>query len=292
MCYMALVKHAWWPLALAGGLIAFSLWTFWLAVRPPRIAVPGTPGDHGLPFQELAIAGDDGVRLAAWLIPARAPGGPAVILLHGYPAEKADLLPIAAALHPAFTTLAVDLRYFGRSEGRATTLGGREGRDLRGAVDLLAARGFTRIGVFGYSLGGAVALLGAAGDSRIAAVAAYAPFADLRLLGRDLYAVFWVLKYPLVELMRGWAWLVFGADITRPSPAMAAAALTIPVLLMASRDDEQIPFRHAERLAAALAQNPRAEIQIGRGRHNERAPDFERRLVEFFTRHLSPRTEG
>jgi dipeptidyl aminopeptidase/acylaminoacyl peptidase len=217
------------------------------------------------------------------------PGAPddrALILLHGYPAEKADLLPIAAAFHPDFTTLLVDLRYFGQSEGRATTLGHRERFDLGRAIDALAARGFTRIGVFGYSLGGAVAILGAAEDPRIRAVAAYAPFSDLAVLAGEVYAVFWLAKHPLVALMRLWSRVFLGADITRPSPASAAARLSIPVMLVHSRDDEQIPFAHAERLAAALRDNPRVDLHFGRGLHNDRAPDFERRLTAFFVKHL------
>jgi pimeloyl-ACP methyl ester carboxylesterase len=209
-----------------------------------------------------------------------------VVVLHGYPANKADLLPIAGALHSRFTVLLVDFRSFGTSDGRVTTLGFRERADLRAAVDALAQRGHTRIGVFGYSLGGAVAILGAAEDRRIRAVAAWAPFADLRVLARDLYGVFWVLKYPVVELMVLWGRLFLGGDITRPSPEIAAARLTIPVQIWASRDDDQIPFTHAERLQKALANNPRAEFQFGRGLHNERAEGFERRLVEFFARSL------
>jgi fermentation-respiration switch protein FrsA (DUF1100 family) len=54
------------------------------------------------------------------------------------------------------------------------------------------------------------------------------------------------------------------------------------VQIWASRDDEQIPFAHAERLQKALAGNPRAEFQFGRGRHNEAAEGFVRQLVEFF----------
>ncbi|MBI1736819.1 MAG: alpha/beta fold hydrolase [Candidatus Rokubacteria bacterium] len=282
------------PLVILGiavaGLLAFSLWSFWLAVRPPRIAIPGTPAQYRLRAEDVTITADDGVKLAAWLIPAGAARPPAetpvVVLLHGYPANKADLLPLAGALHPRFTTLLVDFRYFGASEGGATTLGFRERRDLQRAIDLLAARGHTRIGVFGYSLGGAVALMAAADDPRIRAIVAWAPFADLRLLGRDVYRIFWLLKYPLVELMVVWGRVFLGGDITRPSPEMAAARLTIPVLLAASRDDEQIPFAHAERLQAALAANPRAEVDFGRGLHNERADDFDRRMFEFFTRHL------
>src|SRR5207247_11197752 len=187
-------------------------------------------------------------------------GAPAVVLLHGYPAEKADLLPMAAALAPRFTVLLLDQRYFGASGGRATTLGFRERADVVRAIDFLAARGFGPVGVFGFSFGGAVALLAAAEDPRIRAAAAYAPFADLTLLGHELYAWLWLLKYPLVGMTRVWARLFLGHDITRPAPVEAAARLAVPVLAIASRADAQIAFAHAERLRAALAANPRAEF--------------------------------
>jgi hypothetical protein len=280
------VKALVWTVVACGAVLVVSLWTFWMAIRPPRLAIPGTPQDFRLAAETVTITTDDGVKLAAWLIPATAVSAPVVVLLHGYPANKTDLLPIARALNPRFTVLLVDFRSFGDSEGRATTLGFRERADLRAAVDALARRGHTRIGVFGYSLGGAVALLGAAEDPRIRAVAAWAPFADLRMLARDLYGMFWVLKYPFVELMVLWGRLFLGGDITRPSPEMAAARLTIPVQIWASRDDDQIPFAHAETLQRALAGNPRAEFQFGRGLHNERADGFERRLIEFFATSL------
>ena len=269
-----------------GAVLMLSLWIFWMAVRPPRLTIPGTPQDYRLAAEDLTLTTADGVKLAAWLITAAAPGAPAVVILHGYPANKADLLPIAGALHARFTVLLLDFRSFGKSEGRVTTLGFRERADLRAAVDALAQRGHTRIGVFGYSLGGAVALLGAAEDPRIRAVAAWAPFADLRVLARDLYASFWVLKYPFVELMVLWGRLFLGGDITRPSPETAAARLTIPVQIWASRDDDQIPFAHAERLQTALGNNARAEFNFGQGLHNERAADFEHQLTAFFAKSL------
>ena len=277
-------------LVACAALLAVSLWSFWLAVRPPRITVPGSPREYRLPSEDVTVVADDGVKLSAWLIPAaptRPPAEtPAVVLLHGYPASKADMLPIATVLHPRFAVLVVDHRYFGASEGSATTLGFRERRDLQRAVAVLTQRGYVRIGVFGYSLGGAVALLAAAEDPRIRAVATWAPFADLRVLGRDVYGIFWLLKYPLVELMMLWARVFIGADITRPSPESAAARLTIPVLLLANREDEQIPFAHAERLQRALAKNARAEFVFTAGLHNERSSDFEKRVHDFFTKSL------
>ena len=265
----------------AGAFVALSLVSFWLAVRPPRLAVPLVPADLGLTVESVTITADDGVRLAAWLVPRV--GAPAIVLLHGYPADKADLLPIAAALAPRFTVLLLDQRYFGQSGGRATTIGFRERGDLRRAIDFLAARGFGPVGVFGLSLGGAVALLAAAEEPRIRAVAAYAPFADLRSLGYELYGWLGWLKYPFVGLLRGWSLVFFGHDITVVSPERAAAALSVPVMLVASREDEQIPFAHAERIRRALAHDPRNEFEFtDRGRHGELPRGLEASLMRFF----------
>ena len=267
--------------------VALSLVSFWLAVRPPRLSIPLAPADFKLAVEEVWIPTADGLRLSAWFVVK--PGAPAIVLLHGYPAEKTDLLPLAAALARRFTVLLVDLRYFGRSEGRVTTLGLRERDDLRRTIDALAGRGFDRVGVFGFSLGGAIALTTAVDEPRIAAVAAYSPFADLRMLAHGLYAWMGPLRYPFVGLMRVWSRLFLGADVTAYSPVAAAARLSIPVYLIASRDDEQIPFAHAERLREALGANPRAEYEfMDRGRHGVMAPDVEQRLEQFFLRALAP----
>src|SRR5213083_45317 len=150
------MRLALYAAVLVAGFVGVSLLVFWLAVRPPRLTVPLAPRDFGLAVEDVAITTDDGLRLAAWLV-AR-PGAPAVVLLHGYPADRADMLPIAAGLASRFTVLLLDQRYFGESEGRLTTLGFKERRDLGRALDFLATRGVGAVGVFGFSLGGAVAL--------------------------------------------------------------------------------------------------------------------------------------
>ena len=145
------------------------------------------------------------------------------------------------------------------------------------------------MGVFGFSLGGAIAITAAVEEPRIRAVAAYSPFTDLRTLAHELYAWMGPLRYPFVGLMRLWSRLFLGADVTAFPPVVAAARLAIPVYLIASRDDEQIPFGHAERLREALAANPRAEYEfMDRGRHGFMAPDVEGRLERFFLRALAP----
>lgn len=271
---------------MIGLLVVMSLAQFWLAVRPPRIAVPLHPAQFGLAPEEVTIAAADGTRLAGWFL--KRPGAPGIVLLHGYPADKADLLPLAAALHQRFTVLLVDLRHFGKSEGRVTTLGVEERQDLKRAVDFLATRGVSPVGVFGLSLGGAVAIMTAAEEPRIRAVVAYAPFADLVQLGHDLFRWLGPVRVPMVALMRLWSRLFLGIDIAARSPAGAARGLDIPVLLIHSREDEQIGFAHAERLHGALAANPRARFYfLEHGRHAELPADFTRRVTEFFTESLA-----
>src|SRR5207244_12466191 len=95
----------------AGGFVLMSLMSFWLAVRPPRIAAPLRPEDFRLTVEDVTITADDGVKLAAWLVPRA--GAPAGVLVHRYPAERAALLPRAAALARRFAVVLVDQRYSG-----------------------------------------------------------------------------------------------------------------------------------------------------------------------------------
>lgn len=278
------MRLALWAAIALGAFLAFSLLSFWLAVRPPRIHVALEPREFRLTPETVTLTTRDGVRLAGWLLPR--PGAPGVVLLHGYPADKADMLPLAAALATEFTVLLYDQRYFGASDGHATTIGHRERDDLSRALDLLEARGVRRAGVFGLSLGGAVALMTAAEDSRVAAVAAYAPFSDLATLGHELYWWMGPARRPFVATVRAWSRLFLGVDIARPSPAEAAARLRIPVWLVHSRSDDQIPFSHAERLGAALAGNARAIVEPVDGPHGALPDAFEARLAEFFRRGL------
>src|SRR3990167_3821058 len=168
--------------------IGISLWSAWLVTHPSRIESGLTPPNYNLPFEEVVLATKDGVSITGWFIPAPATQKPALVILHGYPAEKGDMLSIASALQSNFNIFLIDFRYFGKSGGSFTTLGTNERLDLEAAIDFLESRGFKKVGVLGFSFGGAAAILQAAYDPRVIAVVSYASFADLTLLGKDAYS--------------------------------------------------------------------------------------------------------
>lgn len=276
--------------------IGISLWSAWLVTHPSRIESGLTPKNFNLLFDEIALTTKDGISISGWLIPAPDPPfgselkgelqKPALIILHGYPAEKGDMLFIADALHLDFNILLIDFRYFGKSGGSFTTLGTNERLDLQAAIDFLELRGFKKVMILGFSLGGAAAILQASEDPRISAVVSYASFADLTLLGKDSYARLPVIREALIPLMKFWAELLWGIDTTH-SPKLAAQKLTIPILVIHTREDEQILFRHAELLRDALKNNQHAEFYFPEtGLHGELPKNFDERVKNFFLKSM------
>ncbi len=273
--------------------IGIGLLSAWQVTHPARIEIGLTPKNFNLPFEEIALITKDGISIAGWLVPSRVEGfistavsqKPALIILHGYPAEKGDMLSIANDLHSDFNILLIDFRHFGKSGGSFTTLGTKERLDLEAAIDFLASRGFEKVGVLGFSLGGATAIMQAAQDTRIGAVVSYASFAGLTILGKDIYTHLPIIREALIPLMKFWMKLLWGID-TSLSPQVAAQNMQTPILIIHTKLDEQIPFRHAELLRDALKDNRRAEFYFPEeGLHGELPTDFDERVKNFFLKY-------
>ncbi len=281
-----LTRMPWYVLIFVIGFAGVSLWSAWLVTHPKTIESGLTPTSFKIPFEEVTLETKDGVAISGWFIKNDSPKKPALVIIHGYPAEKGDMIFIANDLRSDFNLLLIDFRSFGKSGGSFTTLGARERLDLASALDFLEKRGFKKAGVLGFSLGGAVAILTARDDPRIAAIVSYASFADLTILGQETYRNLFIFRYPLVELMKFWSRIFWNVD-TALSPAEAAGRLAIPALIIHTKPDEQISFRHAELLKEALKGNTKAEFYFPeKGRHGELPNDFEERVKNFFLKYL------
>ena len=266
------------------GFAAISLWNFYSVIRPSKIDISLSPSDFGLAEEVVSIKSSDGLNLSAWLFEniETKKKKRAIIILHGYPADKRDMLSFAAHLHRNFTVLVPDLRSFGESEGAYTTLGIKERGDVSSVIDFLESRGYEEVGILGFSLGGAGGFLSAAEDYRIKAIASYASFSDLPALGEDVYSKLFIFKKPMVNLMLLWSRLFFHESVRDVSPVLAAQKISIPILIIHPKQDEQIPFAHAMRLKEALKDNQNAQFIFHEGRHGDLPEDIYERLRVFF----------
>jgi len=265
-----------------------SLWGFYISIRPPKFISTITPRDLGLDFEEVTFVTKEGITLRGWFIPSATEGKtpPTIILLHGYPADKGDILPSMTFLNQKFNLFLFDFRYLGKSDGNYTTVGARETKDLKAAIHYLKSRGIEEVGVWGFSLGGAVALMTAPETPEIQAVVSESSYARLDLLAPQLYRIP-IIKYPLGYLSGLWAKLFLGINIKEVSPTAAAKNLTIPILIIHSKKDKVIPFSHALLLEEALKNNPKAEFwfQENLG-HTEFNIKYKKHISDFFEKNL------
>jgi fermentation-respiration switch protein FrsA (DUF1100 family) len=180
-----------------------------------------------------------------------------VVLVPGIEGDKSDrhVLKSASVYAKAgYSVLMIDLRAQGGSEGERVTMGYKEVRDVRGALLWLNERGFApgEVVLHGFSLGGAT-VLRAAPESGVAAVVEESAYSDLPLiLWQQLPEESGLPSFftPGIFLM-GKLFLGIDPWAVRPEDARRLCQEGIPLLIIHSKDDEVVPFEHAERIRKA-----------------------------------------
>lgn len=267
-------------------LLLVSLWGFYWAINPLRITSEQTPATYGAAYRDVAFMTGDNIYLRGWYIPSSKIDRPTLILLHGYPADKGDLLSFAIYLHDEFNILMFDFRYFGQSSGDYTTAGKMEVNDLRAAISFLNQNGIFDIGVLGYSMGGAVALMTAASSPSVRAVAVVSSYAHLNWIAQEYYKIP-LLRYPLAEITGLLSRFFIGVNIHHVSPVDYIADIKKPLLLIYSKNDSVVPYRHALAMQnAAKGQSNVEFILMDKATHGEVIVKVQQTIKQFFIKNL------
>ncbi len=232
-----------------------------------------TPAAEGMPYRDVELATEDGVRLHGWFVSAERPRG-VLLFLHGNAGNISHRLEsIRIFRELGLSVFIIDYRGYGRSEGSPDEAGLHRDalaawRYLREVENVPAER----IVLFGRSLGAAVAAWLAAREQP-GAVILESAFTSAADLAAELFP--WL---PVRLLLR------FEYD-TRA----ALAGVRAPVLIAHSRGDEIIPFAHARQLHAAAGE-PKAMLEM-RGGHNDgfllSQPHYQDGLARFLEQHLA-----
>jgi pimeloyl-ACP methyl ester carboxylesterase len=216
----------------------------------------------------------DGVPIAGWYVPsaqADDTSAPTIVLVHGWGANKSEVLKYAVPFHDRFAVVAIDLRNGGRSGKDETTWGLREQLDLRAILDWLErTKRPSHIVVMGNSMGGGTAIIEAATDPRVEALildSTHARVAD-PLARRLLVEEGQPVSVPGAPAILAGAWLRTGLNFTDADPVKFIPALgNRPLLIIHGTDDViDLPARSAEvnRAAAQKAGVP-VELQMCQG---------------------------
>ena len=256
----------------------------WLYVRQahylyfPGRQVACTPADAGLAFEDLTLTTADGVRLAAWYVPAE--NARATLLhCHGNAGNIGDRVDIVRLYHNlGLNVLIFDYRGYGRSSGTPTEPG-TYADALAAWTYLTVTRGIPpqAIVVGGQSLGCGVAswlaaqvkpgaLILESGFTSVPDMAARIyPFLPARRLAR--------IRYDSLERL---------------------PRVTCPVLVAHSPDDEIVPYAFGQRLFEAA--NQPKEFLVLQGSHNDgyidTGPAYGATIIRFVDRHIARAMPG
>lgn len=277
---------------LLATVLLVSFLAFWMSIKPPKWPITKTPADYGMDFEKIAFQSTDGINLLGWFVPAQQISDKTIIMMHGYPASKSDIVDLGLFLHDEYNLLFFDFRYMGESEGKYSTAGALEVNDLLGALDYLRKEkaGYAeRIGTWGFSLGGAVGLMAMEKSDEIKAVVADSAYAELGLMIEGLYSRFGFLKNPFVFSTKAWARLVLGLKTGDVSPQSSVTRSNIPILLIHGKLDKEILSQNS----IMIYERARGEKDlwlidgIGHGAaYFSEQQEYEQRVKDFFKKFL------
>ncbi|NIS83245.1 MAG: hypothetical protein GTO14_24280 [Anaerolineales bacterium] len=266
------------------------------ALISPNPSIPAeTPADYGLAYWEISLETEDGLRLAAWYLPALEGNGTALVLVHGMGANRAALLPTAAILSQhGYSLVLIDLRSHGQSQGDWVSYGYYEGLDVLAAVEFLVEeKGFgrERIGFLGVSLGGAAVIRAASLSDVPHVLVVVSTFHSLPAAIEDGFNQVSALpRWPFAPLVVGLAERRFGLGMGELDlVAMMSRFSPRPVLLIHGAEDGVIPIHHHQALHMGASGMAESWVVVGMGHEDPAHYDpvaFERRLISFLDRAL------
>jgi uncharacterized protein len=260
---VALFVFGWVPWFL-GGMATTHRFRF-----PDRENQGLSPASFHIPFDDVAFASADGVRIRGWWVPATDPRG-TVVMAHGLNRSRLEMVRKVPFVHErGWNALLIDLRHHGESGGTATTLGVKESDDVLAAAAFARSRGGAPVVLWGVSLGAASVMLAAARDPEIAGVicdSSYRNLKDtvehhLRLLRGWRWWLRFVPVWPVADEVLFWMGERGGFDPAAADVLGAAAHLgRRPALFVANSDDWRMPKQIAFDLQAAVG--PSAEVLV------------------------------
>ncbi len=243
-------------LFVAAGYVVLVVLVYFMQGRMVYLAeVPGrtltmTPADVGLTYQDVSIETTDGVTLHGWFIAGQS--SQVLLFFHGNAGNISHRLDSIWQFQSlGLSILIIDYRGYGQSTGRTTEMGMYRDADAAWRY-LIESRGIVAndIVIFGRSLGGSVASR-LASENQPLALIVESSFTSIPDIAQDLYP--WLPA----------RWLSRLNHATREY----VRDVRCPILVIHSRDDEIIPFRHGETIFAS-ANEPRTLLTL-RGGHND-----------------------
>ena len=290
------------------GIAALDFYFIHRLTHPPRTELFGSPRDFQLILQrpmwfEEKWKNSDSTQSVGWLL-SRGKPAPAIILSHGYGANRSELLTLSFELWKAgYNVLVYDLRGHGESPVKWSGLGTYEKDDLFSAMRFLRNRTNEtgqplldgRIGLYGVDIGGYTSLVASGQDPMVKAVAVDSVCPDVsrfmnhqlrRMVGSDSDMASKLVDSRWTTDLTNFAMQLYLMRREDSAPAFdSVATLTGRKILFITGKDSG-PFGAMTRELYNAARDQKQMIEVEQTRlirlYDKASSDYDEKVVAFF----------
>ena len=236
-------------------------------------------------FKVVKLKTKDNLILDAWVIPVPHSKG-TIAIFHGNGSEKSANLSQSNTFNEmGYSTLLVDFRAHGKSEGNTCTIGYREAEDVKLAYDYLKNNGEKNIILYGISMGAATITKAIADyDLTPEKIILEMPFASLSETAEGKMRMARLPAEPLAALLTFWGGTINGFWAFAMKPKEFVKKIKCPVLLQWGKKDKGVTENEINELFKDIP-SPKKLVKYENSGHEnlcENEPDKWEDTVEEF----------
>lgn len=208
------------------------------------------------------------LKIESWYIKVPNAKG-TVILFHGHGASKSKVLNESEYMNSiGYSTLLVDFRAHGGSDGKVCTIGFDEAEEVKLAFDFISKSGEKDITLWGISMG-AAAISRAMSEYKLAAtrVILEMPFGTLQDAVKGRVRTMGLPQQPIATLLTFWGGTEQGFWAFNHNPRYYVKSIDCPVLLQWGALDARVTREEIDEVYANIASKEKKLVVYGESKH-------------------------
>lgn len=239
------------------------------------------------------VMSSDGLKIAYWYFPVKNAKA-VIILVHGYsnPGGKSLATSHVSYLRDAgYSTVLIDLRAHGESDGHQITLGMTEWKDVSAMTEKMRSlpeNQSLKIGLYGVSMGAATSIVTAGTTHQADFVIASVPYKSINSLFEYQIQQQGYPSAIFLPLMKLAAKLEFPANYLNYTPEKNIKNIHVPILILAAAHDKEVKPQDAKDLFNS-ANQPKEFYEID-SPHDifwYQPDEFKKRVLDFLKKYAN-----
>lgn len=259
-----------------GSTLAISAYVGWNLTHPAHNKIVETPVKYDLKYESISFTSQlDSIELKGWWIPAQSNNNitnsnKTVIFGHGYrdtrDMSKIHALALAKRIaQEGYNVMLFDFRNSGESEGKVTSVGLFETKDMLSAIEYAKFnKKSDKISLIGWSMGAAVSIIAGTESPHVNAIIADSSFSDLDTYLKTNLPVWSDLpSFPFTHQIMSLLPILERMDPKIVSPYKSISNLgDREVLIIHSKDDKSIPYENSIQIYNSIKDKSNAQLWL------------------------------